>query len=391
MIKFLIKIKNTGAIGLFKKSVYLVFKWLGYNLLNINETIAFLSPYQIMIKAENHVLLPYIANCANCENKDIPVFEEREGVTDAVYVWSYEQQDQKVKQLPLGTILIDHNAYCTDFNHSGFYKSILTRYKRPPRFVKTLIAPWSQHLDGIAFGGYYDFVLLIAAKLCRIKDAMPTDDFLDATVSYPLFNTDYEQEYLHLIGIKPEKIVDSRFNKVIAERNVFGNSGHWFYPNSADILSLKKHVEEKLPIPKVQRKRIYISRSGRRQITNESELILLLKKFDFVILEDKPRSVAEQVSIYKNASFIIGPHGASFTNIIWCDPGTHLIELFSPNYVPDFYLYMANILAMKYSAYYYGRPNPILPVSEALVEDVFVSITDLEACLTTILKGQTYT
>jgi capsular polysaccharide biosynthesis protein len=103
-----------------------------------------------------------------------------------------------------------------------------------------------------------------------------------------------------------------------------------------------------------------------------------------VIIEDKKRTVSEQMAIYRNAEFIIGPHGASFSNIIWCEPGTHLMELFSPNYAPDFFLYLAKMMDMEYSAYYNDLPNKNIDYLVGLVENIQVSIPKLEACLENI-------
>ncbi|RYZ94347.1 MAG: glycosyltransferase family 61 protein, partial [Sphingobacteriaceae bacterium] len=131
---------------------------------------------------------------------------------------------------------------------------------------------------------------------------------------------------------------------------------------------------------------IYISRADRRRISNEDELVIMLKKFNFVIIEDKKRSVTEQITIYHNASFVLGPHGASFSNIIWCTPGTHLFELFSPNYTPDFFLYLANVMDLKYSAFYEGVPNSNINYFDGLVEDIYIPVAKLEACLEDIFN-----
>jgi capsular polysaccharide biosynthesis protein len=204
-------------------------------------------------------------------------------------------------------------------------------------------------------------------------------------VAYPLFNKAYEEEILDLLCIRSGMLMDSRYSDISANKVVLANSGSWFYPNSSDISSLKRHIENKLAIKKTASNRIYISRSCRRQVNNENELITMLKTFDFIIIEDKQRSVAEQVEIYKNASFIIGPHGASFTNIIWCEPGTHLFELFSPNYFPDFFLYLSNLMNMKYSAYINldnEKANGKMPIED----NISVSITDLEKSLNEIFS-----
>ncbi len=81
------------------------------------------------------------------------------------------------------------------------------------------------------WGSYYDFVFLVAAKLCRIKDTLPEPEFQAAWVSYPLFGTDYERDFLALLGVAADRVADSRTTNVTFERCVLANAGHWFYPN----------------------------------------------------------------------------------------------------------------------------------------------------------------
>ena len=202
------------------------------------------------------------------------------------------------------------------------------------------------------WGDYYDNVFLVAGKLCRIRDTLSEFDFTSALVVYPLFTTTYEPEYLALLGIETNRVFDSRTTNVTFDQCILADVGHWFYPNSADVAALRKHVLPQIPPATGPRDRIYISRSNRRCVLNESEVIDLLKQYNFRVIEDKPCSVAEQVAIYRNTGFIIGPHGTSFTNILWCQPGAHLFELFSPTYYPDFFRYLATLLGLGYSAYF---------------------------------------
>ena len=155
---------------------------------------------------------------------------------------------------------------------------------------------------------------------------------------------------------------------------------------ATDILALKRQVEAQLKPVRNERNRIYISRSGRRRIVNESDLISMLKGYGFVIVDDQPRPVAEQVALYKNASFIIGPHGASFTNIIWCEPGTHLFELFSPSYAPPHFQYLASVLQINYSAYYEG--NTGVNQHAELEGNIQVSVDEVERCLSQLLRNE---
>lgn len=361
---------------LIKTCLGALLKRLGVVQLTKEQTEDYLKPYILKASPATRIVLSSVQNASNSARL---IFTPTEAVTHSVYVWDLNPIPNKTTQLPYGGILTDTRVLCTDFERYHLLKNFLTRGTRIRSQHGIVIAPWSHLLDGISFGGYYDFVILVAAKLCRIQEALPEAVFAEAVIAYPLFKTAYEQEYLALIGIGKDRILDSSLHEVQFNRCILGNSGHWFYPNPADILALKQQVERKLNIQRTAPNRIYISRSGRRRVTNESALITLLEKYNFTIIEDKPRSVAEQVAIYKNASFILGPHGASFTNIIWCEPGTHLFELFAADMVVDHFRYLSQLMGMHYSAYYHGLKMRNSRTS--LEEDVFVSIADLEQSL----------
>ncbi|GAB3989980.1 hypothetical protein GCM10028807_16150 [Spirosoma daeguense] len=345
-------------------------------LLNKEQTDSFLSTYQISVSPSVEVFLPDVFNQAVTPTH---MFQQKKAASFPAYVWNCEGKSLRMRQLSQGGVLINGHVLCTDFDNYHLVKNFLRPPKRNVVIRPILIVPFTHHLDGVIFGGYYDFVILVAAKLCRIKDAMTSADFAKAVVAYPLFKTAYENEFLSLIGFKADHVFDSRLTEIQFEQCLMGNSGHWFYPHPDDIMALKRQVEGKLGIQQTERNRIYVRRSGRRQIANEETLIELLNKYDFQIIDDKPRSLAEQVAIYKNASFILGPHGASFTNIIWCEPGTHLFELFSANYIVDHFLYLSQLMGLNYSAYHHVIQ--MRQVRHDVEEDIFVSIADLEKVL----------
>lgn len=347
---------------------------MGFEVLGKEESIDFLSPYRIAATPGDQATLPDVNDFIDADKL---VFARTMAMSDPGYVWQYQSNARKATLLRCGALFSESKVLCLDWRgNQRLLSDLVTLQPRAIRNVDTVIAPWSHYLDGVRFGGYYDYLVLVAGKLCRIKEALPADVFNQAVVAYPLFNTTYEQELLALIGFSGEQIFDSRSTDLRFTTCILGNSGHWFYPNMEDLMALKRQIERQSETDVYQSNRIYISRSGRRRIVNEDALTAMLKKYDIQIIEDRPRTVTEQVAIYRNASFIIGPHGGSFTNILWCRPGTHLVELFSSNYVPDFFLYMAQQLDLRYSAYYFG------PESEnrfsQLEEDILVSVPDLE-------------
>lgn len=65
---------------------------------------------------------------------------------------------------------------------------------------------------------------------------------------------------------------------------------------------------------------IYILRGKTRNgrlITNETELIELVKKYRFTIVDPGSMTVAEQADVFENANLIVGAHGAAFANIVY--------------------------------------------------------------------------
>jgi hypothetical protein len=84
-------------------------------------------------------------------------------------------------------------------------------------------------------------------------------------------------------------------------------------------------------------KKIFISRRGARYLINEDQVEQFLKPFGFkkIYFEDIPLN--QQWSLAKNASAIVGIHGAALSSILFNTNAVKLIELFHPGYVVNGY------------------------------------------------------
>ena len=361
--------------------IAIVSKRLGYTLLTKKQTVAYLNEYLMATYPTRRVMLPKVWNAADPAKI---IFRETEVVTAPSRVWQYKSANQRTWLLRCGLLLTDNKVLNTDFGNDDALLEVFGHKNRPQHQTQTLLAPLGHYFDGNRLVGYYDFMFLIAVKLCRIKESVPEDIFRQAVVSYPLVNTDYEREFLDLMGFGSDQVFDSRLMRVHGETCYLGNHDNWTHQNPADIFLLKKHLEPLIQSPRTGRNRVYISRIGRRRVLNEVMLVELLSKYGFIIIDDKPRSLVEQYAIYHNASFIMGPHGASFTNLLWCEPGTHLFELFAAEYAPPHFLYLAEVLGLRYSAYCQDAIGAI--DYGAIGSDVSVSIPELERCLDKIFQ-----
>lgn len=97
-------------------------------------------------------------------------------------------------------------------------------------------------------------------------------------------------------------------------------------------------------------RRIYISRKGAcgRNIINEPEVLKLLRSAGFETLTMDGRTVSEQAAIFAAAGVVVAPHGAALTNLVFCQPRTAVIDIFSPQYVNPCYWVLAEELELRY-------------------------------------------
>lgn len=263
------------------------------------------------------------------------------------YVWQV-QENKTLKSLSLSRsgIAILNNKYLLDLDYGN-----TSGYKESPLKFKTVeyplvVAPWS-HLTSFS---YFGFVGLILAKLCRIENALGQEIWQNAKLCYPLYHTHYEKEYLQKLGIPDIALVDTRNKglKIKAKSLILANNQtHVNRISPHDIQLLRNRL---IPQNKSENHRkLFFPRRGKRIIENEAEVRELLINFGFEIIEDINRSVDEQIALYQSASVIIAPHGAGLTNLLWCHPGTQVIELLYGGYRKAGFYYICQVLSLNYS------------------------------------------
>jgi capsular polysaccharide biosynthesis protein len=67
------------------------------------------------------------------------------------------------------------------------------------------------------------------------------------------------------------------------------------------------------------------------------------------IIESIPVSVEEQIRLFNSASLVVSPHGSALANLVWCSPGTRVIELFSRSFVSDVYASICHVLGLRHT------------------------------------------
>jgi hypothetical protein len=127
--------------------------------------------------------------------------------------------------------------------------------------------------------------------------------------------------------------------------------------------------------------RLYISRgkARRRLVSNEDALWSQLEQqgFSRVYLEDY--TWAQQINAFRHARVIVAPHGAGLANLIFCRPGTRVVEFFHPAYVNPCFWRLAALRGLDY--------RPTVDTSlQSLRCDRQCGRLDIEADVKTILN-----
>ena len=99
-------------------------------------------------------------------------------------------------------------------------------------------------------------------------------------------------------------------------------------------------------------RRIFISRAkARRGSAMEARIAVDLEGLGFASICLEDYSLVEQARIFHDAEVVAGLHGSGFANVLFCEPGTKVIELFPPDYIVTNFWSMCHDLRLQYFAY----------------------------------------
>lgn len=236
---------------------------------------------------------------------------------------------------------------------------------------------------------YYHWMLDAIPKLnLLMKSGLfdQIDYFLVPTYKFP-----YAKQYLHHFGINEDRIIDEDLEHhiqadllvVCSEVRIYDHQPKW----ACDFLynSFKKYFNERSG-----EKLIYIARGDAarsRKVLNESSLIELLKTFGFEIHFLSAISVVEQATLFNSARMIVAVHGGGLSNLVYCEPGTKLLEIFPDQYVRHYFYDLCQQKELVYDYLICKSKKTVTNLQEA--EEVNLSV-DLEAIrnkISTMLKG----
>ena len=127
--------------------------------------------------------------------------------------------------------------------------------------------------------------------------------------------------------------------------------------------------------------KIFIDRSESKfnhcQFQNNDEIIKFLNSKGYTSYKVGQLDFLEQVYLFSNAETIVGPHGAAFSNIIFCKPKTNIIEVLPDTHNSKKCERLSNILNLNYNKIL----TPKVIETESKFGDINFEIKKLESII----------
>lgn len=241
---------------------------------------------------------------------------------------------------------------------------------------------------------YYHWMLELLPRLKLLQmSGVPYDKVFAGEIE-----DQYKKETLDLLGLTHDKIVQGNEKTFIQAKNLI-------IPSIPNNVALKRptwacdfirslFIDDTVTHPAQAGKKLYISRKtvtnqkSRRMIINEDEFkdYLIQKGFEIVVLEDF--SVKEQAQLFNAAEIIIAAHGASLTNVIFCDPQrpVTVIEIFQPGHINECYTSLTQQLnndrGFKFTHTCYCSSTENLSENDKKVNNIYISLNEIKELLT---------
>jgi capsular polysaccharide biosynthesis protein len=96
-------------------------------------------------------------------------------------------------------------------------------------------------------------------------------------------------------------------------------------------------------------RRFYIQRVGAsRGAVNEAEITDFFRKKGWAIVDTQALTMAQQIQLFARAEALCTVHGAALTNLLWCQPGCRVLELFADNFLNGVYEGIARYVGVQH-------------------------------------------
>ena len=189
-------------------------------------------------------------------------------------------------------------------------------------------------------------------------DILPRFEILQKsglTADYYLINSTnrFQKECLQVLNIPIERILNpTKSTHIEADELIVPSLLGPVFKMTPQPQACKYLRSTFLPLVKAQKahRALYITRDDarNRRVINEAEVKAEVTSLGFEVVSLSNVPVLRQVELFSEASIIVGPHGAGFTNAVFCPLNAVLIELMPEKRPIGCFERLARFVGMRY-------------------------------------------
>jgi len=120
----------------------------------------------------------------------------------------------------------------------------------------------------------------------------------------------------------------------------------------ADALADLLRAHHQIPAPGAAEGLLFVSRGDAKvgALVNEAEVLAELMDYGFDFLAPRAEDHKSTIEAFQSARIVVAAHGEALTNLLFCQPGTLVIELFASNQIKSDHCWLALRLGLRYRA-----------------------------------------
>lgn len=217
-------------------------------------------------------------------------------------------------------------------------------------------------VNGVYSSGYYHWMLEVLPRLVLLLWNEPHLLAQKPPILVESWGQTFQRDTIRWLGIDPHQIrpVDHASYRV-ADLVVPTLPGLMMHPPPWAVACLDRMlsppggwVDNGSP-----RRRLLVSRGDqtRRRMRNEEALSRALTSIGFEVVDPGRMTVEQQARMFRDAEMVVASHGGALTNLLFCQRGTRVIEIFSPAYRPPCFFLISRHRQLDYTPLF-GRPVP---------------------------------
>lgn len=223
-----------------------------------------------------------------------------------------------------------------------------------------------RHLPGHTFTGvvkwsnnYTHWLLDTFPRFLALIEAGIDIDNFDQIILFRL-RYDFQKNMLKELGIDLERVITTLKQGLVLKTDeiTFASNPRMSHVASANVYDMLCTYFGQPLGKRLGERKLFLSRSKtcRRRITNEDEVVAFLEPLGYERVWMEDIGIREGARMMAEANSVIAPHGAAMANLVFCAPGTKVLELFNSHFTKDYWI-ISNQKKLKYFVFEADGPD----------------------------------